>query len=455
MRFPCFLLFLSVFCIAAGAWCQQPAQTDAARDARAEVLTLEGAIQQALENNRVLKIASLEVQKSEDTIAATRTRRLPNTSFNLLGSQLLTQVQFQFEQGQFGTFSGIGPVPAERTFITTPRRPNAYVVAQVAQPLSQLYKVTLGIRQGEFAREVARQRLRAQQQALIHNVKKLYFAALDTESALEATEEALKFYRELNRVVGGYLQEKVALKSESLDVKAQLAKEEYDALTLRHSLATRKEQLNQVLGRDIRTEFVLSPLAEPTWPETDLTAAQARALAQRPEIQEARLRLKQAEQDRRIKKSEYIPDISLSFNYLSPFRIEFVPKNIATVGLQFSWEPWDWGRRKHELDEKSRVVEQARQAVQDAEQQVLVDVNERYRKLAETRALIRVAEMTSESAREKVRLTQNRYAERAALLKDVLQAQSNLADASYNYRQAVVAFWTAKADFEKALGEGQ
>ncbi|HEX2711335.1 MAG TPA: TolC family protein, partial [Candidatus Acidoferrales bacterium] len=302
-----FPLFVAFSCATVG-WCQQPPRTEAVRDTGAEVLTLEAAIQQALGNNRSVKIAALEVLKSEDSIAATRTKRLPSTSLNILGSQLLTEVRFQFEQGQFGTFPGIGPIPAKRTFITTPRRPNAYVVGQVTQPLSQLYKINLGVEQGQFARELAQQKLRAQQQDVIANVKTLYFAALDTESALDASAEALKFYRELDRVVGNYVLEKAALKSDGLDVKAQLAKEEYDALTLGHTLATQKEQLNQMLGRDIRAAFTLSPLSEPTLVETDPAAAQARALDLRPEIQQARLRLKQAEQQRRIDKAEYIPD---------------------------------------------------------------------------------------------------------------------------------------------------
>ena len=453
MRSSWILLPLSILNLAAGVFCHEPASRDATREVEITVLTLEQAIQQALDNNRLLKIGSLEVQKAEDAIAANRTRRLPNTSFYVLGSQLLTEVRFEVQRGQFGTFQGIGPVPSEETLITTARRPNAYVVGQVAQPLSQLYKINLGIRQGEFARELAQQKLRGQQQEVISNVKKLYFAALEAESGLEASEEALKLYRELDRLAGQYVAQRVALKSESLDIKARLAKEEYDALVLRHKLATLKEQLNKLLGRDLRTEFALSPVAAPTPLETDLPAAQGRALENSPELREARLKLKQAEQDRRIKKAEYIPDISLSFNYLSPFRIEFVPKNIASVGFQFSWEPFDWGRKKHELGQKDRAIEQARSALQESERQVLGDVNEKFRKLVEARALIRVAEVSRDSARERLRVVKNRYAEQMVLLKETLEAQATVAEANHSYRQAVLAFWMAKAEFEKALGE--
>jgi outer membrane protein len=39
------------------------------------------------------------------------------------------------------------------------------------------------------------------------------------------------------------------------------------------------------------------------------------------------------------------------------------------------------------------------------------------------------------------------------LLKDVLQQQTTLAQANQQYQQALSSFWTAKANFERALGE--
>ena len=53
-----------------------------------------------------------------------RTRRFPALKVQVLESYLLTSVDFTFERGAFGTFPGIGPVPAEDTKISTPRRPS-------------------------------------------------------------------------------------------------------------------------------------------------------------------------------------------------------------------------------------------------------------------------------------------------------------------------------------------
>src|SRR5262249_28534429 len=155
--------------------------------------------------------------------------------------------------------------------------------------------------------------------------------------------------------------------------------------------------------------------------------------AQRPEIQEARLRIKQAEYDRRIKKSEYIPDVSLSFSYVSPQNVNFAPRQIASIGVTMSWEPFDWGRKKREIAEKNRGIEQAQHTRRETESAVLIEVNSNFRKLRQTRQLLAIGQLAEETAREQLRVAANRHALQAALTKDVLHAQTSLAEANHQY----------------------
>jgi outer membrane protein TolC len=425
------------------------------QQAAAEVLTLEQVIALALRDNRQIKTTMLEVNKSEDRLAAARTRRLPEFKFNALGSQLLSSLDFKFEQGVFGNYPGIGPIPTRETVISTPRRPTFIMAGQINQPLSQLYRIGLNLKQLGAGREIARQEMRARRQSVINNVKQAYYAILQTQSALRTAEETIRLYRELDRVTGDYVAQQVALKAEGLEVKTRLAKSEYEAQELGDQLASQKERLNQLLGREVNTEFEVSAAPAFSRYEADLGAARDLALAERPEIQEARLRIKQAEYDRRIKKSEYLPDVSLSFSYVSPQNVNFVPRQITTVGVTLTWEPFDWGRKKRELAEKSRSVEQARQTERETESAALIEVNSKFRKLQQTYQLLAIGRLAEETALEQARVASNRYTARAAMLKDVLQAQTALAEANHQYQQALLAFWAARADFEKAIGGDQ
>ncbi|HKS41509.1 MAG TPA: TolC family protein [Blastocatellia bacterium] len=424
------------------------------QSASGETLTLEQAISAALRNNRQVKIKELDVGKSEDELAGGRALRLPKFNLYSLGSQQLTPIDFMFKQGVFGTFPGIGPVPDKDTKISTGLKPTVLIIAQIQEPLSQHYRIGLNIEQLKLGREIAREQLRSQQQTIVNDVTRAYYAIVQSQSAFQTAEENIKLYRELDRVTTDYVAQRVALKSENLDVKTRLAKAEYDLLTLGDTIATQKEQLNNLLGRAISVEFNVSLPLETVGFEADLDAARSRALNQRPEIKKARLELQRADIDRRIKKSEFIPDVSMSFNYISPLNFGgIIPKTIASVGLTFSWEVFDWGKKKRELDEKGKTVEQAKASLVEIENQIQIDVNSKHRKLQQTRLQLRIAQLSQETARENLRVSTNKYKVQAALLSDVLKTQTALADADQQYQQALVSFWTAKADFEKAIGE--
>jgi len=421
-----------------------------------EILTLDKAIDQALVNNRSAQNARLETEKNNERTAAARTHLLPGFQMNAGVSKPLTTFDTTFEKGVFGTFP-TGPVPNEDTVITSSTKPTAAIVGQLVQPLSQLHRIKLQIKQQEAATEISRAQLSATEQALVNEVKRAYYAILQSQGAAQAAEANIKLYRELDRVTGEYVVQQVALKTELMDVQTRLAKAEYELLTIDDQLISQKEQLNHLLGRDIRTEFAVSSGEETALAvmrETDLVAARERALANRPEIREAKLKVEQAKLDKRIKKSEFIPDVSLTVNYATTFSYSnFLPRSLSGVGVQVDWEVFDWGRKKHEVAEREKSVSEANNSLADVESQIVMEVNTRFRQMQESRQLLKVAKLSQTQARANVQLVTYKYRLDAVLLKDVLQAQTVLANSDYDYQKALLAFWTAKADFEKAIGE--
>jgi outer membrane protein TolC len=126
-----------------------------------------------------------------------------------------------------------------------------------------------------------------------------------------------------------------------------------------------------------------------------------------------------------------------------------------SAGVVFSWEVFDWGKKRRQLEEKSRTVEQAKAGLTEAENAVMIEVNSAHRKLQQSRAQLRIAALQQETAQENLRIATNKYQVQAALLSDVLQVQTALADANQQYNQAILSFWTARADYEKAIGENR
>src|SRR5262249_26188698 len=112
-----------------------------------------------------------------------------------------------------------------------------------------------------------------------------------------------------------------------------------------------------------------------------------------------------------------------------------------------------WGRRKNELDQKKLALEQATLSAQHTRDAIQVEVGQAFRSLQETHADVEVARLNTEAAQERLRVVTNQFTEKAALLKDVLDVRSKVADAQHHHMESLLAFWNAKAEFARATGE--
>jgi len=419
----------------------------------ADALTVDQAVQIALANNRNVKIFSLGLDASKEKLAAEKTRRYPSFNTYIFGSQVLEPFSFTVQAGQFGTYPGIGPIPANNTPITTPAQFTAYIFGTASQPLLTLYKINLHIHGQELSVSQAVQKVREERISVVDDVRQAYYSIVEIQNVIDATEASIKQYEELERISTQYLAEQVVLKSELLEVKAKLADEQYKLLQAQDKLATAKETLNNLLGRDLNTPLTALNPTELSPEEDNLPAAQALALAQNPKVKEAEITVQQADNARRQTKAQYLPDLGVSFHYLSPFGVNFVPQNIMGLGLEFNWEPFDWNRRKHEVNEKTMQVEQSKLNLDDTKAQVLINLETQFRSLHEARLAIAVATAKKEASVEKLREVTQKFQQKTVLLRDVLQQQSAVEGSNADYNEAMAKFWTAKANFQKAIGE--
>ncbi len=263
----------------------------------------------------------------------------------------------------------------------------------------------------------------------------------------------VKYLEQLLQLTDRRFDQQAALKADRLSVKAELAKATYQLTTIEDTLADSKEALNHLLGRSVQTEFSVEPVTA-TFPEQeDLSAARATALEHRPEVKLAANRIRQAALSTRSEKTHYIPDIAIQASYFSPANINFLPQNIGSVGALLTWQPWDWGEKRHKVRQAALVEQQAELSLEDTREQILLEVNSKFRHLREARSRLAVTEAIRDAEIEKMRNQKEAYSQQSILLSDLLKQQSSLADAESQYHQAVLAYWSARAEFQKSLGE--
>lgn len=427
------------------SYSQQP--TDAAPE-----LLLSQAIEIALNGNDAVKNAKLDVSKSEWQVSEAKSRRFPETSIDLFAAADLNSPSFTYKKGVFGYVDN-QPVPTTDVSINLSNGITGYAVASIAQPLTQLYKINLAIRMQELSVEFSKEQFKGKQQSVVADVKQAYYAILQAESALEAEKALVLQYQETDRVASEYLAQESVLLSDSLEVKAKLAQARHQMVVLKNNLDTDKEHLNNLLGRDIDTPFRTQSTPPASEEEMDLKVARQTALRQRPEMKEAEIDVSRADVDLRLAKAQYIPDVGGAIRYFDPINTQILPQNIVSAGLALTWEPIDWGRRKDKVKQKGITVEQSKNQLQDTRAKVLLDVDNTFRKLEESRSLISVAQAARDASNEKLREVSDQFKQSAVLLRDVLQQQASVANANHDYEESLLALLNAKAEFEKALGE--
>jgi outer membrane protein TolC len=425
--------------------------------APAPLLPLEEALDGARRNNHQLAATARGVDRAEERRRAQWTRRLPQLRLDGFGGRLLNSPDLTIPAGSLGTLAPIGAVPPTDAKLDIASKWFGVGVASVGQPLTQQYRIGLGIEALRLDREVASEEVRRERQRLAAEVRTTYYEISANEVGIAALRALIRAIEEVDDLTTRYRAEETVLRSEALEVKARLARERQRLAALESTVATSRERLNQLMGRDVATPFRVATPSElaSSASALSLEAARERAVRARPEIRAAALRVSQAETARRLARAEWIPDLTLGASYARTANSGdggVLPKEVAIVGLLLSWEPWDWGRRGHEAAARKHEIAAATEGRAETEQAITVEVGQRWRALKDAAVLLDATRVQQEAAQAYLEDTRNRYREDARKLFDVLEAEARTSRARSDFTDALAGYWSATAELERTIG---
>ncbi len=429
--------------------------------ASAQELTLDDAIRMALKSNRTIKNAVLEASKFDDRRAILKSQMLPNLQLFGIAAQPVASFNFNVPKGTLGVDSAMGSIPQNDVIIHTPARPIGVSVVTVVQPISSLSTIKKGLGLLEIQRKMAEEQTRLERQNVVRDVRQLYYAVQTLQSSLHAARESVKLFQEVVRTTSQYVERRQVLDVDYLDAQVQLAKVIESVLDLENQRETLKAKLNLKLGRGVMTVFTIPDIpatADASLPDSldNVAEARQRALLQRPEARQAQLKVEQARSEMRIASAAFDPTIAAQYIGIQTTPINsLLPKEIGIAGVSLTWEPFTWGRKKHDSAMHRAELEEAVNKEQDAKEQVEIDVGEQFRRLQLAAARLHVASLTRQMANESLRVAQKQYEVQFSLLKTVLQSQSALEGSNADFQRALGELWAARAEYERALGNEQ
>ena len=164
-----------------------------------QTLRLDDAIRAAEANNRAILTAQLDKKKATEELVVARTHRLPVFSFTALGSQPFSHLGLTLEKGSLGVYPTVGPIPGRTTTLQNPLGPTGIFFTNISEPLTQHYKIGLGIQLAHVGEETADEQVRLQRQSVANEVRKLYYGILQAESGKKSLRATVDFLRQLDR----------------------------------------------------------------------------------------------------------------------------------------------------------------------------------------------------------------------------------------------------------------
>src|SRR5260370_14456416 len=398
-------------------------------------LTLTEAVHLALAQNRALKIARLKVVENEQKKAGEHSAYFPALTNQSNVVHVTELQQIDIPAGAFGGVNGTA-IPSQGLSVGQGKDTFVSSGTMLAQPLTQLIRVRAQIRIAAADLATSRNELKSTENQGAIQVHTLYYGILIARLQKQAAEQQAAYAGERLRESEDDIRNGSALKVAAIDGRAGLLQGQQAMLTAELQLSDLTTELNDLLGLPLETQLVLDP-AVPA--NVDLHSCEEfvqTAWAENPEIRASEDSVRKAKAAVAVAETAYIPDVTAYARHSYQKGVPFLVHNFGTFGVNFSWDIFDFGKRRAAVREHQTQLAEAEENLRRLKDEVAVTIQRSYNKVERTRNMVQVANQVVQLRHESERLAENQRNQGVILVSD--------------RRQATAASYQAQADFLQA-----
>lgn len=422
---------------------------------QAQPLTLEQAVDMALQNNHLLNVRKLQVSEKEAKVAEDAIKRYPVASVSSSYQYNANLGQLVIEQGSFGALPLGGTtiaLPNEEKTFPLGKHHNFNAGVTLYQPITQLGKIKTGIEVAKTDVELARHEQSRASLQIKQAIEKLYYGLLITQKQQEEANAKIKLAQ-----MRLYDVESALLSGKTIDVnkaglQANIADEEQNLLKLRIQTEDYTADLKQLTGIEADS-VTLAPVANMAVATGTLDSYLTNAASTNNDIKIASLTEIKTQKAIRAAEQSNLPDIGLVAGYSYQTGNLLFPNNNPFVGAQFKWNIQDLVSNKQVIRQRHFLSQQARENLINTQNQVKNDVSKTHRKLSQATALIAVAEKAVKYRTEELKVQSDKQASGLNLEADILNTRSLLAKAEADLLAAQLNYRLAQSDLQRLAGE--
>ena len=419
-------------------------------------LTLDQAIDLALEHNGELGVARLDVQHFEALKAKARAQYLPKLTNNSDARYLTAREGVVLPPGSLGVFSATGPVPAHTLTIDQGANTTYSSRTFLNQPTLQLFATHAMNHAAKMDVETARLNVEDKSENIAIQVRQLYYEVLDAESQVRAAEEEVATFQQSEQEARSEVREGSALPLKELEVRANLLQAESVALKARNAERDDRLELNNVVGAPLDSRF---RLVDPDAAELSVDSLPTRdeavrlALARQPQVLIAGKKVDKAKAEVRVAEDAFIPDLTLSAHHSYQVGIALLVRNYGIFQAEFSYNLFDGGATRAQVRSQKSLLAEAQLNLANLRASTTVSIETAYDNVENAQLDLAAKQQAVLARSEGARVADARYSHGEMLASERDMAHAQFAEAEATEREAELNLSLARSEVRRLLGE--
>ena len=428
----CILSAAAVFAGLTNASAQQPVQ-----------LTLDQALEVALSESNIIKIADMTVEKSGYAKKGSYASLYPNISANGSYQRTLKKQVMVMDMG------------GEPMEIKVGQDNNINTGVTASMPLvnAQLWQ---SLKLSALDVEMAVEQARSSKVSLISQVKQAFYGALLAQESLELMQQiydnAEKNYeRTLQRYNVGKASEQ-----EMLRAKVNLMNAEPSVSSAENVVTLSKWQLKALMGINLETEIdVMGNLDE--YASELLLMDTPTDLRDNSTLQQFGIQIKQLDATLKMQKYQYIPTLaaSIGYNYMAMGNNKLSWHPNSTASLSLSIPIFDGFSKHFNIKQTQKAIDMMNLQKEDTERNLRIAMKNYTDQMELCLKNFDAAKNTVDLAQKSYQITEKMYETGKVTLVELNDAQLALTQSQLTIYQAIHDYMVAKASLDELLGKDE
>ena len=436
----------------AGAWLPLQAAL-AQQEAQLSALTLQQAVNIALEKNPLRKAAIADTKAASAGVREARSFLMPHLSFSetatrgddpvyVFGSKLRQQ---RFTSADFGLNKLNSPLPFG----------NFAARFGGSWNLFDSFASWHGINQAKQMNEAVGHQLDRTDQEIVFRVVNSYYDVLLATKELEVGEQSLKTSQSIMDRSQSRFDSGLTVESDLLTAKVRMAARQQEVIRARNTLEVARAQLNTVMGMPLDSSFQFAGgLAERMFSIPAMQDLEKQALVNRPDLKRIASEERAQRQSVSMARSSFGPRVNAfaGWEMDNPTFVAGGGGNNWLGGIEVQFDIFQGGAKRAELSRQRALEEKVVAMKQAASDAVRLEVRRAYYETDANRQQIDVARAAIAQARESLRINQDRYDSGLTTITDLLSVEDAARRSQTDYWEAIYHFKTSYANLELASG---